>query len=170
MRTGITPAEALQIVLEHAPLLGAETIAVADARGRVLAAGVRSNRRLPPSDNSAMDGFAVRSEDLVSASADHPVALEVIYEIPAGGSSEQALRAGEAARVLTGAPIPPGSDAVVRQEDTTRDGNRVTVRVSPEPRTHIRDAGEDVGLGDQVLDPGAVVGPAEIGMLASLGR
>ena len=170
VRTGITPAEALQIVLEHAPLLGAETIAVADARGRVLAGGVRSNRRLPPSDNSAMDGFAVRSEDLVSASADHPVALEVIYEIPAGGSSERALRAGEAARVLTGAPIPPGSDAVVRQEDTTLDGDRVKVRVSPEPRTHIRDAGEDVDLGDQVLDPGAVVGPAEIGMLASLGR
>ena len=86
VRTGITPAEALQIVLEHAPLLGAETLAVADARGRVLVEGVRSNRRLPPSDNSAMDGFAVRSEDLASASADHPVALEVIYEIPAGGS------------------------------------------------------------------------------------
>ncbi len=170
MRTGITPAEALQIVLEHAPLLSAETIAVADARGRVFAEGVRSNRQLPPSDNSAMDGFAVRSEDLASASADHPVTLEVICEIPAGGSAERTLRTGEAARVMTGAPIPPGSDAVVRQEDTTRDGDRVKVRVAPEPHTHIRDAGEDVRLGDQVFDPGTVVGPAEIGMLASLGR
>jgi molybdopterin molybdotransferase len=167
---GITPAEALQIVLDHAPLLGAETIAVADARGRVLAEGVRSHRQLPPSDNSAMDGFAVRSADLASASADHPVLLEVVSEIPAGGSAERALQVGEAARVFTGAPIPPGSDAVVMQEDTTRDGDRVKVSISPEPHTHIRDAGEDVDLGDQVLDAGALVGPAEIGMLASLGR
>jgi len=167
---GITPAEALQIVLDHAPLLGAETVAVADARGRVLAEGVRSNRQLPPTDNSAMDGFAVRSADLASASADHPVLLEVVSEIPAGGSAERTLRAGEAARIFTGAPIPPGSDAVVMQENTTRDGDRVAVRVSPEPHTHIRDAGEDVDLGDQVLDAGALVGPAEIGMLASLGR
>jgi molybdopterin molybdotransferase len=170
VRRGITPAEALQIVLEHAPLLGAETVAVANARGRVLTDGVRSTRQLPPSDNSAMDGFAVRSADLVSASAEHPVVLEVIAEIPAGGSADRAVRAGEAARILTGAPIPPGSDAVVMQEDTTRDGDRVKVSVSPEPRAHIRDAGEDVAFGDQVLDPGAVIGPAEIGMLASLGR
>lgn len=170
MLKGITPAEALQIVLDHAPLLGAETVAVADARGRVLAEGVRSNRQLPPTDNSAMDGFAVRSADLASASADHPVLLEVVSEIPAGGSAERTLRAGEAARIFTGAPIPPGSDAVVMQENTTRDGDRVAVSVSPEPHTHIRDAGEDVDLGDQVLDAGALVGPAEIGMLASLGR
>jgi len=167
---GITPAEALQIVLEHAPLLGAEVVAVSDARGRVLAEGVRSTRRLPPCDNSAMDGFAVRSADLASACAEHPVALEVVCEIPAGGSAERLLRAGEAARILTGAPIPPGSDAVVMQEDTARDGDRVIVSFSPEPRAHIRDAGEDVEPGDQVLDPGARVGPAEIGMLASLGR
>lgn len=170
MRKGITPAEALQIVLEHAPPLGAETASVSDARGRVLAEGVRSTRRLPPADNSAMDGFAVRSEDLVSASAEHPVALEVVCEIPAGGSAERALRPGEAARVLTGAPIPPGSDAVVMQEDTTRDGDQVKISVSPQPRAHVRDAGEDVEIGDQVLAPGALVGPAEIGMLASLGR
>jgi molybdopterin molybdotransferase len=167
---GITPAEALQIVLDHTPLLGAETIAFADARGRVLAEGVRSNRQLPPSDNSAMDGYAVRSADLGSASAEHPIALQVISEIPAGGSADRSLRAGEAARIFTGAPIPPGCDTVVRQEDTTRDGDRVEISVSPEPHTHIRDAGEDVDLGDQVLDAGARVGPAEIGMLASLGR
>jgi len=170
VRKGITPAEALQIVLENTPLLGAETVSVADARGRVLAEGIRSNRRLPPSDNSAMDGFAVRTADLASASAQQPVALEVVCEIPAGGLAERTLQAGEAARVLTGAPIPPGSDAVVMQEDTTRDGDRVWIRVAPAPRAFIRDAGEDVDLGDPVLEPGALVGPAEIGMLASLGR
>ena len=165
MRTGITPAEALQIVLDHAPLLGAEAIAVANARDRVLVEGIRSTRQLPPSDNSAMDGFAVRSADLASASAEHPVVLEVIIEIPAGGSADRALRAGEAARILTGAPIPPGSDAVVMQEDTTHDGDRVKISAAPELRAHVRDAGEDVKLGDQVLDPGTVIGPAEIGML-----
>jgi molybdopterin molybdotransferase len=170
VRKGITPAEALQIVLDHTPLLGAETTAVAEARGRVLAEAVHSNRQLPPADNSAMDGFAVRSADLTSASAERPVVLEVVGEIAAGGSAERPLRAGEAARILTGAPIPPGSDAVVMQEDTTRDGDRIRVRVSPEPHAHIRDAGEDVGVGDRVLDSGAVIGPAEIGMLASLGR
>jgi len=170
VRTGITPAEALQLVLEHTPLLGAETAAISDARDRVLAEAVRSTRRLPPSDNSAMDGFAVRSADLASASAEHPVVLEVVCEIPAGGSAVRTLHAGEAARVLTGAPIPPGSDAVVMQEHTTRDGSQVTIGVSPKPRAYVRDAGEDVDVGDQVLDPGALVGPAEIGMLASLGR
>jgi molybdopterin molybdotransferase len=170
VRTGITPAEALQIVLDQTPLLGAETLAVVDARGRVLAEGIRSNRQLPPLDNSAMDGFAVRSADLAAASADHPVVLEVVTEIAAGGSADRPLQAGEAARILTGAPIPPGSDAVVKQEDTTRDGDRVEISVSPEPHTHIRDAGEDVDIGDQLLDPGAAVGPAAIGMLASLGR
>jgi len=167
---GITPGEALQIVLEHTPLLGPEMVEVSRARGRVLAEAIRSTRRLPPCDNSAMDGFAVRSADLVSASAAHPVALEVICEIPAGGFAECTLQPGQAARVLTGAPIPPGSDAVVMQEDTAREGDRVMVRVSPAPRAHIRDAGSDVDLEDQVLEPGTRIEPAEIGMLASLGR
>jgi molybdopterin molybdotransferase len=170
VRTGITPAEALEIVLEHTPVLGSETVANADARDRVLAERILSTRQLPPSDNSAMDGFAVRSEDLARASRDHPVVLEVVYEVPAGGSPERPIGAGEAARVFTGAPIPPGSDAVVRQEDTDRDEDRVTVFSAPEPHTHIRNAGEDVDVGDRVLEPGAVVGPAEIGMLAALGR
>jgi molybdopterin molybdotransferase len=170
VRTGITPAEALEIVLEHTPILGSETVASADARDRVLAERVLSTRQLPPSDNSAMDGFAVRSQDLARASRDHPVVLEVVYEVPAGGSPERPLSTGEAARVFTGAPIPPGSDAVVRQEDTERDGDRVTLFSLPQPHAHIRDAGEDVDVGDPVLEPGAVVGPAEIGMLAALGR
>ncbi len=170
MRKGITPGEALQIVLEHTPLLGSERVAVSQARGRVLAEGIRSTRRLPPSDNSAMDGYAVRSADLVGASAEHPVTLEVIGEIPAGGVAPRSLQAGEAARILTGAPIPPGSDSVVMQEDTTREGDRVKVRVAPEPHAHVRDAGSDVDLGDLVLEPGTRIEAAEIGILASLGR
>jgi molybdopterin molybdotransferase len=170
MRTGITPAEALSIILDQTRTLGSETASVADAQRRVLAETITSTRQIPPADNSAMDGFAVRSEDVSRASGDQPVELEVVFEIPAGGSAQRALRPGEAARILTGAPIPPGCDAVIRQEDTQRSGQRVSVFAAPRVRQHIRDAGEDVNVGDLILEPGAVIGPAETGMLAALGR
>lgn len=158
------------MVLENTPPLGAETVAVAEARGRVLAEPVHSGRRLPPADNSAMDGYAVRCRDLQTASRENPVALEVAFEVPAGAQPQRSVGPGQAARVLTGAPIPDGADAVVRQEDAERNDDRVAIAVCPAPREHIRDAGEDVEVGDRVLEAGATVGPAEIGMLASLGR
>ena len=170
VQTGITPAEALRIVLEETPVLGSETVAVAQARGRILAETVYSPRQLPPTDNSAMDGFAVRTGDLAGATPDGPVRLPVVFEVRAGGSPERTLAPGEAARVFTGAPVPPGCDAVVRQEDTERRGDDVDVYLEPPVREHIRDAGEDVRVGDRVLEVGAAIGPAEIGMLASLGR
>lgn len=170
VQTGITPAEALRIVLDHAEALGSETVAVSDARSRVLVEGVDSNRQLPPADNSSMDGFAVRRADLAQATAEHPIGLDVIGVVAAGGETGPKVGRGEAVRIFTGAPIPPGADAVVRQEDTKHSANRVSIFVFPEPRENIRDAGEDVGVGERVLDPGAVVGPAEIGMLAALGR
>lgn len=170
MQTGITPADALKIVLEHSHPLAPETVAVSEARGRVLVEGVESSRQLPPTDNSSMDGFAVRSEDVSAATRDHPIGLVVIGEVAAGGATGRKLERGEAVRILTGAPIPPGADAVVRQEDTQRSGDRVSIFVPPDLRENVRDAGEDVRVGDRVLDPGARVGPAEIGMLAALGR
>jgi molybdopterin molybdotransferase len=117
-----------------------------------------------------MDGYAVRRADLAGASRERPGELAVRFEIPAGGSADRRVGPGEAARILTGAPVPPGADAVVRQEDSERAGDRVRIFVTPEPREHIRDAGEDVRAGDQVLDAGTVIGPAHVGMLASLGR
>ncbi|MEE9607299.1 MAG: gephyrin-like molybdotransferase Glp [Myxococcota bacterium] len=170
MRTRLPPAEALRVVLETTPVLGSETVPLRAALGRVLAESVAASRDLPPVDNSAMDGYAVRREDVSTASAARPVALRVAFELAAGASAEGAVAAGQAARVLTGAPIPPGADAVVRQEDTERDGDRLSVRVAPAPREHIRDAGEDVRAGEEVLVAGAVVGPAQVGMLAALGR
>jgi molybdopterin molybdotransferase len=170
VHTGLTAAEALRTVLDATPVLGRETIAVRDALGRVLAAPVASTRQLPPADNSAMDGYAVRRADLAGASRARPSELAICCEIAAGGSADRLLGPGEAARILTGAPVPPGADAVVRQEDTERAGDRVRVFVTPDPREHIRDAGEDVRVGDQVLDEGTVIGPAHVGMLASLGR
>jgi molybdopterin molybdotransferase len=151
-------------------VLGSETVAAPEARGRVLAQAVVSARRIPPFDNSAMDGYAVRAADLAGAAPPHPVALRLAFEVAAGGAPPAALRSGEAARILTGAPLPSGADAVVRQEDTERAGERVLVRVAPRLRENVRDAGEDVEAGQTVLEPGRVLGPAELGMLAALGR
>jgi molybdopterin molybdotransferase len=170
VRSGITPAEALEIILDHTSPLAPETVGLRDALGRVLTEPIDAARDLPPADNSAMDGYAVRRADLAGADADHPITLPLAYEVPAGAEAPRALRPGEAARILTGAPVPDGADAVVRQEDTEAGGDRVTFRVEPEPAEHVRNAGEDVRAGERVLEPGERVGPAHVGMLASLGR
>ena len=170
MRVGISVAEAQQIVLDACRVLGCETVASVEAQGRVLAAPVSSGRTLPPADCSAMDGYAVRAEDLAGASKSTPVQLSVVYEVAAGGEGKRALLAGEAARIFTGAPIPPGADAVVIQEDTSARGDGVEISVAPKPGENIREAGEDIRRGDVVLETGTLLGPAQLGMLASLGR
>ncbi len=170
MRTGLTPAEALRAVLEAIPVLGAETLAARDALGRVLTEPVASTGCLPPADNSAMDGYSVRAADLAGASPASPVELEVVFEVAAGASGDGCVGPGQAARILTGAPLPRGADAVVRQEDTERAGAIVAVRVAPPGRENVRSAGEDVREGEEVLAAGTVLGPAQLGMLASLGR
>jgi molybdopterin molybdotransferase len=151
-------------------VLGTETVGLGEALGRVLGEGVRSTRVLPPADNSAMDGYAVRAADCASASDRAPVWLPVAFEVAAGGLDLPPLASGAAARIFTGAAIPPGADSVVRQEDTERDGERVAIRIAPEPGENVRRAGEDVQRGEQVLESGTRIGPAQVGMLASLGR
>lgn len=170
MRSDLEAREALSIILARAPVLGAETLAVSAALGRVLTEPVDSPREIPPSDNSAMDGYALRASSLSGASQDAPRTLRVAFEVVAGGAAERPLAAGEAARILTGAPLPPGADAVVRQEDAVRSGDRVLFRTAVPPGENVRRAGEDVRPGERVLDAGRRVGPAEIGMLAALGR
>jgi len=171
VRTGISVSEAHDAILGLTPVLGAETVATRDAQGRVLAAPVVSDRTLPPADCSAMDGYAVRRSDLAGASAASPAVLGVGFEVPAGGRADRPLAAQEVARIFTGAPVPAGADAVVRQEDTEpRDDGRVAFRIDPGPRDHIRDAGEDLRAGDQVLASGTLLRSAQLGLLASLGR
>ncbi len=170
MRTGLSVDDARRIVLEAAPVLEAERVAAADALGRVLAEAVRSGRTLPPADCSAMDGYAVCAADLATASAGAPVVLPVAFEVAAGGRGARALRPGEAARIFTGAPIPEGADAVVMQEQAEASDQGARFRAPARPGDHVRAAGEDVRAGETVLEAGAVLGPAEIGMLASLGR
>jgi len=170
MREGITVAEAQAHVLEAAQVLGAETVAVRDAEGRVLAEPVDSARTLPPADSSAMDGWAVRAADLAAAGPDATVALRRAYEVPAGGDAPRPLGEGETARIFTGAPVPPGADTVVMQEIVEAAGDRAVFSAPAPAGDHIRLAGEDLKPGERVLDVGARVGPAQVGVLASLGR
>lgn len=166
VRTDLPAAEALRVVLDAVAPLAPETCAAAEALGRVLALPVRSGRTLPPWDVSAMDGYAVRATDLSPA----PACLPVAFEVAAGAGRETALAPGRAARIFTGAPLPPGADTVVRQEDTEREGGHVRVRVTAPLGQHVRPAGEDVREGELVLAPGTRLGPGALGLLASLGR
>ena len=170
MRTGLTPAEALASVLSHTPVLASERVECAAALGRVLVEPVASGRDLPPSDNSAMDGFAVRAADLEQASPDSPVELKLAFEIHAGGIPERPLEAGECARILTGAPLPEGADSVVRQEDIEAEGPRVRFQQPVPNGEHVRRRGEDTRVGETILEAGTRIGAAETGMLAALGR
>ncbi len=166
MRTDLSAAEAQRLVLGAVAPLPPETCATADALGRVLAEPVASGRTLPPWDVSAMDGYAVRAADLAGA----PVPLPVVFEVAAGGDRDRALPPGAAIRIFTGAPLPPGADTVVRQEDCARDGERVRIQIAAPIGTHVRPAGEDVREGECVLEPGTRLGPGALGLLASLGR
>lgn len=170
MREGLTVAEASEWIQAATPVLAAETCSIQDALGRVLAEPVISRRLLPPADCSAMDGYAVRVASLERASTEHPRTLPVAFEVPAGGQAPRPLGEGECARIFTGAPVPPGADAVVMQEHTAPEGDRVRFSACPAPREHIRDAGEDIRVGDEVMPAGTRLRPPQIGVLASLGR
>src|SRR5215470_11387961 len=134
------------------------------ALGRVLAEPVVSPVTIPPWANSSMDGYAVRAHDTGRA----PVELAVVGRIIAGSMPPRALRAGEAMRIFTGAPLPDGADAVVPQEDVDAAGDRVTLHHRVASGAYVRPAGEDVRVGDVVLEPGQPLGAAEIGLLATL--
>ncbi len=144
-------------------------VALVDAQGLVLAEDVVAELALPVFDNSAMDGYAVRAQDVSSATPEHPVVLPVAEDIPAGRTDELTLRPGTAHRIMTGAPVPAGATAVVPVEDTDGGLDSVAIRQSREPGKHIRRAGEDVAPGTTVLRQGQVVSPAVLGLAAALG-
>jgi molybdopterin molybdotransferase len=170
MRTYLSFDEAQREILATTPVLAPERVATRDGLGRVLAEPVLSTRTLPPADCSAMDGYAVRAADLAGACRQTAGELQVVYEVAAGGQAPRPLEAGQAARIFTGAPVPPGADAVVIQEDTEREGDRVRIFVEPPVRDNIREAGEDLQLGDRVLEAGHELRAPELGLLAALGR
>jgi molybdopterin molybdotransferase len=162
----MTLDDALPALLERAqPLTTHESVATFDADGRVLAQSVVASLQVPPQDNSSMDGYALRCSDVTQPGA----VLQVTQRIPAG-SQGNALSPGQAARIFTGAPIPEGADAVVMQEDTQAlaEGT-VQVQIVPTPGQWIRRSGEDITRGSTVLTAGTRLGPAELGLAASLG-
>lgn len=167
--------EARRRVLEEVGRLPLEWVSLDDAPGRVLAEDVLSRETLPPWDNSAMDGFAVRAADVAPATPAAPVLLRVIGESAAGHVPERVVAPGTALRITTGAMLPDGADAVVPVEDTDAPPGAaalpplVAVRVAPGLAAHVRRAGEDVRVGDVVLRAGAVVGPAAVALLAATG-
>ncbi|MBV9312816.1 MAG: molybdopterin molybdotransferase MoeA [Pseudonocardia sp.] len=140
-----------------------------DAVGLVLAKDLRSPIPLPPFDNSAMDGYAVRAREVANATPEHPIRLPVAEDIPAGRTDTPTLRPGTAHRIMTGAPMPPGADAIVPVEHT--DGRIVDVRINrpAEPGAHLRRAGEDMPAGTLALPAGTILGAAQLGLAAAIG-
>jgi molybdopterin molybdotransferase len=170
VRTGIEVEEARRLVLDGAAPLPAEVVATADALGRVLAESVVSGRTLPPADCSAMDGFAVRADDLASASRVASRRLRLAFGVAAGGAAPRPLGPEETARIFTGAPLPKGADSVVMQEDAEVEAGAVAFFAAPARGENVRPAGEDVRAGEEVLAAGTRLGPGALGVLASLGR
>ena len=152
------------------PLTRRETLPLADAAGRTLAVDLVSHLDVPPFDNSAMDGYAVRRADLRGASPDAPVTLEVVGDLPAGASDDPALARGQAVRIMTGAPVPSGADAVVAVEATDGGTEQVRVEVEPIAGRHIRCAGEDARRGAAVLTAGTVLAPRHLAAAAAAGH
>ena len=170
MRAPMNPLKPLdqamvELLAHAAPLEGTDTVATFDADGRVLCQGAISPLQIPPQDNSAMDGYAVHCADVARVG----VVLPVLQRI-AAGSVGTPLLAGTAARIFTGASIPPGADAVLMQEDcSAQEDGQVQINTVPETGQWIRHAGEDIALGAEVLAAGTRLTPAELGLAASIG-
>jgi molybdopterin molybdotransferase len=162
--------EAIDAIVAGIGVLPAERVPLRDALDRVLAEDVDSPITLPARTNSAMDGFAVRSADVRGATRGAPRRLAVIEEVRAGSIPTRPLTAGQATRVMTGAPLPDGADGVIRQEDTELSGDMVTIFDDRDAGRNVRFAGEDLQQGARVLDAGTPLGPAQLGVLASMAR
>lgn len=166
----LTVAQARDRILAQISVLDGEEVPLLVSRDRVLTEEVRAVREVPPFTNSAMDGYAVRAADVRSASPDRPVRLRLLGEIRAGGPAPAAVQAQTALRIMTGAMMPEGADAVVRIEDTAEADNQVAIRVGVGEGTNVRRAGTDVSKDSVVAAPGRLITPGLIGVLASAGR
>lgn len=174
----ISVEEARQRILQQFARLETADVRLLDAVGQVLAEDLVAGFNIPPLANTAMDGYAVRAQDTTGATYGTPLKLDVIGYLPAGEVYAGTLATGQAVRIMTGAPIPEGSDAVVPFEETDEYGSevsssaRTSVRIDVEarPGANVRVAGEDMRKGEHVLTKGAIIGPAQIGVIASLGH
>jgi molybdopterin molybdotransferase len=176
----ISVEEALDRILALVPRLEPVDVPLLDSLGQVTASDLVAPMDIPPLDNTAMDGYAVRAADTEGAAADNPVTLRVVGELAAGYVYEGCVQAGEAVRIMTGAPMPDGADSIVPFEETDESEGRlfgsfaksretVAVLKAAEQGANVRIAGEDVRRGQIIMPAGAVLGPAQIGVIASLG-
>src|SRR5512143_2154224 len=177
MTNMLSVSEAQQAILSHIKRLDAESIDLMDSLNRVLAEDVVSDIDLPPFDNSSMDGYAVKAIDVQSASIDQPARLPVVADIPAGHPIDLALPDRSAARITTGAMLPDGADTIVPVEDTDDDARgsqalpkAVSIRKSFKRGAFVRYQGDDLRRGEQVLDAGASIQPADIALMAAVGH
>lgn len=175
----ISVEEARAYILKHFAPLEIERVELLDALDRVLAEQVISPINVPPHNNSAMDGYAVRAGDVAGASKANPVRLNVIADLGAGYLPDARVEQGTAVRIMTGAVIPPGADTVVRFEETSeavsqkasgKGSGTVDIQSAPERGSNVRLAGEDIRQGQVILEKGALLRPSEIGLLASIGH
>lgn len=172
----ISVEQALEKILSYVSVLEAEETPILESLGQVLAEDISSSINIPPLDNAAMDGYAVQARDTNSASRESPRFLHVIDTVIAGAISEQEVKPGTAIRIMTGAPVPKGADSVVQFEDTDETRRKkspskeIGILCKAKPGLNIRRAGEDIAKGSLVLKKGSVIRPAEVGVLASLGR
>lgn len=163
--------EARDAILTQITPLGTERVSLLDASGRILAEEIRALRQQPPWDNSAMDGYALRAADSVLASEEAPVRLTVVEDLMAGAYPTREVGPGQAARIMTGAPVPSGADAVLRVEQTRSSArDQVEILASVPVGNDIRRAGEDQQVGDILASPGTLLRAAEIGVIASAPR
>jgi molybdopterin molybdotransferase len=167
----LKPVDAhLEDVLAAVSPLSAIDLTLQDAHGCVLAEDVTTTFPLPPFDNSGMDGYAVRSEDVAGASESTPVTLHVVGDIAAGSAGAYSVQPGLCVRIMTGAPMPAGADCVVPVEWTDGGVAQVVITRAAEPGRHVRRTGEDAAVGTPVLTAGSHLGATQIGLLAAVGR
>jgi molybdopterin molybdotransferase len=160
----LTVREAHARVIAAFSPLPAETVSVAAAAGRVLAMAPKARLTQPPSDLSAMDGYAVRAADVPSA----PATVTLVGQAPAGGSYDKDLKPGETVRIFTGGPLPKGADSIVIQEDTKAQGAAITILEAPRPGRHVRKAGLDFSAGDTPLQPGRLLTTRDVALAAAM--
>jgi molybdopterin molybdotransferase len=160
----LSVAEAHARVIAAFTPLPSEVVSIADAAGRVAAEAPKARLTQPPADLSAMDGYAVRSEDVPAV----PSTLTLVGEAPAGGSYDHALKPGETVRIFTGGPLPMGSDSIVIQEDTRAEGKHITVLEAPTPGRHVRKAGLDFSAGDTPFPAGRTLTTRDVALAAAM--
>ena len=170
---------ALTNILDSVTKLGHETVPLIRALDRIIAEDIASPINLPSFDNSAMDGYAIHAADSWAASETHPVSLTVVMDILAGAAPTGHLEKGQAARIMTGAPLPAGATAIIPVEDTDDNWQKgdsspppakVSIRRRADEGAHIRRVGENIPVGARVMAAGSLIRPAELGMLAAIGR